>query len=299
MSERQLVLIVGPTAVGKTNIAVQLAKYYKCEIVSCDSRQFYRELSIGTAKPTLEEMQGVPHHFIDSHSISLDYSAGDYERDAIRLLEKLFNSNQKVIMTGGSGFFVKAITHGLDELPTVDQNIRTELMQRFEAEGIEKLVAELQTVDPEYAQKVDIQNTQRVVRALEVFKQTGVPFSDFHKNTVVKRDFEIIKIGLERPREELYERVNQRVESMMTAGLIAEVEHVVSFRDHNALKTVGYKEVIQYLDGAIDRKTMTELIKRNTRRYAKRQLTWFKNQDKFAWFNPEQIDELIKFIDRQ
>lgn len=299
MNERQLVLIVGPTAVGKTNVAVELAKQYNCEIISCDSRQFYRELAIGTAKPMLQEMQGVTHHFIDSHSISENYSAGDFERDVIPLLNSLFRSNQKVIMTGGSGLFVKAITHGLDELPTIDPKIRMNLMQRLEREGVEKLAEELAFIDPDYVQKVDLQNKQRVVRALEVYEQTGRPFSNFHKNELAERNFDIIKIGLERPREELYARINERVSSMLTDGLIDEVKSVLTFRNHNALKTVGYKEVIEFLDGNISETTMKELIQRNTRRYAKRQLTWFKNQDEFAWFSPDELDAIKQFITSQ
>lgn len=299
MNERQLVLVVGPTAVGKTNVAVQLAKHYACEIVSCDSRQFYSELSIGTAKPTLEEMQGITHHFINSHGIAADYSAGNYERDTLQLLDELFKTSQKVIMTGGSGLFVKAITHGLDELPTIDSAIRVALMQRLAAEGIEKLAVELTHIDPVYAAKVDLQNKQRVVRALEVIEQTGRTFSEFHRNQTVSRPFNFIKVGLERPRAELYDRINKRVDTMLSDGLIDEVKSVLNFREHNALKTVGYKEAFAYLDGEIDLLTMTELIKRNTRRYAKRQLTWFKNQDEFTWFRPENLLEIIQFIDNE
>ncbi len=299
MNERQLVLVVGPTAVGKTHVAVQLAKHYACEIVSCDSRQFYRELTIGTAKPTPEEMQGIPHHFVNSHSVAEDYSAGNYERDTLQLLDKLFCKSQKVIMTGGSGLFVKAITHGLDELPAIDPAIRSVLMQRLAAEGIEKLADELSQIDPVYAAKVDLQNKQRVVRALEVIEQTGRNFSEFHTNQLVSRPFNFIKVGLERPRVELYDRINNRVDMMLAEGLIDEVKSVLDFREHNALKTVGYKEVFAYLDGENNLPTTTELIKRNTRRYAKRQLTWFKNQDEFTWFLPENLPEIIQFIDNE
>ncbi|MFB0906702.1 MAG: tRNA dimethylallyltransferase [Spirosomataceae bacterium] len=299
MNKRQLVVIVGPTAVGKTSVAVQLAKHFACEIVSCDSRQFYKELAIGTAKPTPDEMQGVPHHFVNSHAITQNYSAGDFERDALVLFEQLFATNERIIMTGGSGLFVKAITHGLDNLPEVNQEIRSDLMNRIETEGFNSLVEELKLRDPKYAAKVDLSNTQRVVRALEVCIQTGKPFSEFHINSSVKRDFEIVKIGLDLPREKLYERINLRTESMLAAGLVEEVKSVAAFRSHNALNTVGYKEVFEFLDEKTDFETMKELIKRNTRRYAKRQLTWFRNQDSFEWFSSNDVNEMIKFVENQ
>jgi tRNA dimethylallyltransferase len=299
MNKRQLVVIVGPTAVGKTNVAVQLAKHFGCEIVSCDSRQFYKELAIGTAKPTPYEMGGVPHHFVNSHSITQNYSAGDFERDALSLFEQLFTRNERVIMTGGSGLFVKAITHGLDNLPEVNQEIRSDLMNWIETDGFEPLVEELKLRDPRYAAKIDLSNTQRVVRALEVCIQTGKPFSGFHINSSVKRDFEIIKIGLDLPREKLYGRINLRTENMLAAGLVEEVKSVAAFRSHNALNTVGYKEVFEFLDEKADFETMQELIKRNTRRYAKRQLTWFRNQDSFEWFSPKDVNEMIEFVENQ
>ena len=299
MNKRQLVVIVGPTAVGKTSVAVQLAKHFACEIVSCDSRQFYKELAIGTAKPTPDEMQGVPHHFVNSHAITQNYSAGDFERDALVLFEQLFATNERIIMTGGSGLFVKAITHGLDNLPEVNQEIRSDLMNRIETEGFNSLVEELKLRDPKYAAKVDLSNTQRVVRALEVCIQTGKPFSEFHINSSVKRDFEIVKIGLDLPREKLYERINLRTESMLAAGLVEAVKSVAAFRSHNALNTVGYKEVFEFLDEKTDFETMKELIKRNTRRYAKRQLTWFRNQDSFEWFSSNDVNEMIKFVENQ
>jgi tRNA dimethylallyltransferase len=299
MNKLQLVVIVGPTAVGKTNVAVQLAKHFACEIVSCDSRQFYKELAIGTAKPTPDQMQGVLHHFVSSHSITQNYSAGDFERDALALFEQLFTQNERVIMTGGSGLFVKAITHGLDSLPEVNQEIRSDLMNRVETEGFESLVEELNLRDPKYAIKVDLSNTQRVVRALEVCIQTGKPFSEFHINSFVKRDFEIVKIGLDLPREKLYERINLRTENMLAAGLVEEVKSVAAFRSHNALNTVGYKEVFDFLDEKTNFETMKELIKRNTRRYAKRQLTWFRNQDSFEWFTPTDVSKMIELVENQ
>lgn len=299
MSKRQLIVLVGPTAVGKTKIAVRLAKHFGCEIVSCDSRQFYKELQIGTAKPTVLEMGGVKHHFINSHSIAENYSAGDFEKDALLLFEELFGQNQYVILTGGSGLFVKAITHGLDNLPEVNQKIRNSLMHRLETEGLDTLVSELTELDSAYAEKVDLSNTQRVVRALEVCLQTGKPFSEFHSNPNANRNFEMIKVGLDLPREKLYERINLRVDKMFADGLIEEVESVAEFRSHNALNTVGYKEIFAFFDGLTDEETTKELIKRNTRRYAKRQLTWFRNQDDFTWFSPDDFDAITEFIDNQ
>jgi tRNA dimethylallyltransferase len=294
-----LILIVGPTAVGKTKLSVSLAKTYNCDIISCDSRQFYIELNIGTAKPTLEEMDGVRHHFVDSHAVTQYYSAGDFERDANVFFEAYFKNNPILIMTGGSGLFVKAITEGLDNMPEAPLALRADLMQRLNADGIEILQKELLKLDTETYHKIDINNSQRVVRALEVCLSTGKKFSDFQKNNFKKLPFNIIKIGLERPREQLYEHINTRVEAMIATGLIDEVTSLRAFESHNALKTVGYKEVFQYLKGEINKLEMIELIKRNTRRYAKRQMTWFKNQDNFMWFLPENEIKIKEFINSE
>lgn len=296
MKIKYVVLVVGPTAVGKTELCVQLAHHLKTEIVSCDSRQFYKELSIGTAKPSADEMGGIVHHFIDSHSVVQHYSAGDYERDALALLAALFEKHDMVIVTGGSGLFVKALTDGLDEMPTAALSIREKLMERLEVEGVDILANELKEKDSAYAETVDLKNSQRVVRALEVIAATGRPFSDFHQKTKQNREFRWIKIGLEREREQLYQRINQRMDVMLENGLIEEVKSLTAFRHHNALQTVGYKEVFDYLDGIYDYTTMVELLKRNSRRYAKRQMTWFKNQDTFAWFSPVEFEKIIDFI---
>ena len=294
---KYLILIVGPTAVGKTALCVRLAKLLNTEIISADSRQFYQELSIGTAKPSNDEMDGVMHHFIDSHSISAYYSAGDFERDAVRLLEEdIFQRKDVAIMTGGSGLFIKALTDGLDEMPEAPLGLREELMQRLSNEGVDVLAEALKVLDPIYYETVDLQNSQRVVRALEVCLSTGKPFSEFHKKEKVKRSFQVIKIGIERPREELYERINQRMDIMLAEGLMEEVKGLMDYRHHNALQTVGYKEVFEYLDGKYDYKMMVELLKRNSRRYAKRQLTWFKNQDDFKWFEANDFEGITQFI---
>lgn len=242
-------------------------------------------------------MDGIRHHFVDSHSIETYYSAGDFERDVIRLLEDdVFKRKDVAIMTGGSGLFVKAITDGLDDMPEAPLALRETLMQRLETEGVETLAEELKKLDSGYAATADLQNSQRVVRALEVCLTTGRPFSEFHKKTRAVRNFRFIKIGIERPREELYSRINQRMDIMLANGLMEEVKNLTSYRDHNALQTVGYKEVFEFLDGAYDYTTMVELLKRNSRRYAKRQMTWFKNQDDFRWFNADDYDKIIEYI---
>jgi tRNA dimethylallyltransferase len=292
-----LIVVVGPTAVGKTQLTISLAKHFGSDIFSCDSRQFYRELSIGTAKPSSNEMEGITHHFINSHSIEMLYSAGDYEREVDLSLKKYFESRPIAIITGGSGLFVKALLYGLDDIPEVSLNIRASLMEKVKNGKIEELKSELKELDPETYKKIDTKNTQRLVRALEVVHSTGSALSQFQLNKFKKNTYNIIKIGLERPREELYLRINKRVDAMIEQGLLKEVESLQTYKNHNALKTVGYKEIFEYLEGEIDLKTAVELIKRNTRRYAKRQLTWFKNQDSFNWFNPNDEEDLIAFIE--
>ena len=294
-----LIVIVGPTCVGKTDLTIRLAKQLNAEIISADSRQFYQELNIGTAKPSIAEMQGVKHHFINSHSITEYYSAGNFERDVLQLLDEIFKKSNIAILTGGSGLFIKAITDGLDEMPEIDLILRENLMQQLDNQGLIVLVEKLKQLDPAYCETADLQNTQRVVRALEVCLATGKPFSAFRKKEKTERNFEIIKIGLERPREELYERINQRMDKMLAAGLVNEAKNLLNFRNHNALQTVGYKEVFEFLDGKINEEEMIFLLKRNTRRYAKRQMTWFKNQaegEEFTWFSAADFEEILKFI---
>ncbi len=299
MSRKKLILIVGPTAVGKTGFCIKLAKKLGTEIISCDSRQFYREMSVGTAKPSEDELAEVKHHFINSHSINEHYSAGDFEQDALKLMSELFQKYDYLIMTGGSGLFAKVITEGIDDMPSVPPEFRQKLMSRLELEGLQRLVEELKKLDPEYAGKVDLKNSQRVVRALEMCHFTGQTFSEYHKKNKVHRPFQFIKIGLDRPREELYERINSRMEKMLEDGLEEEAKNLISFRKHPALKTLGYKEIFSYLDGEYDRKRMIELLKQNSRRFAKRQLTWFRNQDTFKWFNPDEEDKILKYIEEQ
>jgi tRNA dimethylallyltransferase len=279
-----LVVVAGPTAVGKTALCVQLAQHFQTEVVSADSRQFFREMSIGTAKPTPAEMQDVPHHFIDSHSITEDYNAGRYEVDCLALLDTLFRQHQVVVLTGGSGLYLQAVTDGLDELPAIDPELRTQLQQELAAHGLEPLVAELAQLDPVAHGRIDRQNPQRVLRAVEVCRATGQPFSSFHTGRpATNRPFRVLKLALSREREVLYQRIDQRVDQMLDAGLLAEVESLLPYRHHNALQTVGYQEIFGYLDGLHDWPEAVRLLKRNTRRYAKRQLTWLRRDTEYQW----------------
>ncbi|HEX8507022.1 MAG TPA: tRNA (adenosine(37)-N6)-dimethylallyltransferase MiaA [Hymenobacter sp.] len=280
-----LLTIAGPTAVGKTALCVQLAQQFHTEIVSADSRQFFRELSIGTAKPTPEEMQGVPHHFIDSHSIREDYSAGRFATDCLAVLTELFQKFPLVILTGGSGLYVQAVTDGMDELPSVPPEVRAQLHAELAAHGLPHLVAELAATDPVAHARIDQQNPQRVVRALEITRATGRPFSSFHTDGPPAESplFRNVKVALTREREELYQRINLRVEHMLAAGLLEEVRGLLPYRHHHALQTVGYQEIFGYLDGEYDWSEAVRLLQRNTRRYAKRQLTWLRRDPAYQW----------------
>lgn len=293
---RNLIIITGPTAIGKTGLAVFIAKFLKTEIISFDSRQFYKEMKIGTAVPTDEERAEVPHHFIQNLSIHQDYTVGDFEKDALQKLEKLFQKHDTVVMVGGSGMFEKAVTEGLDEFPEIDKSIREELNQEFENQGIEPLQNELQQVDPEYFEQVDINNPVRIIRALEIYRGTGKPFSSFRKKQTAPRNFNLIKIGLELPREEIYERINRRVDLMMEEGLLEEVQSLYEFKHLNSLQTVGYKELFDYLDGKIELDFAVDEIKKNTRRYAKRQLTWYRKDENIKWFSPFEKEEILEYI---
>ena len=289
-------VIAGPTAVGKTELCLKLAKELDTEIISADSRQFFRELSIGTAKPTAAELREVPHHFIDSHSVAETYSAGEFERDALALLEKLFLKKDHVIMTGGSGLYVKAVCEGLDDLPRPEKGLREELMRQLREDGLAYLQSEVLHLDPVFSATPEFQNPQRVVRALEVFYSSGRPISSFQKSTPTERPFWIVPIALERERGELYERIESRVDKMLADGLVEEAESVIAYRDHHALKTVGYKEVYGFLDGKYDEAEMVRLLKQNTRRYAKRQLTWFRHQGSYAWRRADDYEGVMELI---
>lgn len=291
---KTLMVIAGPTAVGKTALCVQLAKTLQTEIISFDSRQCYRELLIGTAKPTAEEQDGVKHHFIDSHSIHDYFSPGDFERDALVLLESLFLSHDVVIATGGSGLYVKALVEGLDEMPEVDLALRESLMARLASpSGLAGLLEELQVLDPEYAEKVDPKNPQRVVRALEVCLSTGTNYTHFRKAQKANRPFRVMMYCLDRPREELYARIDVRMDTMLAKGLIDEAKQFSEFKSNYALKTLGYKEVYGFLAGEYGEEEMVRLLKRNSRHYAKKQLTWFRHQAEFTWLHPDAAMEVI------
>ncbi len=300
MAKRKtLIAIVGPTAVGKTAMAISLAQYFKTEIISADSRQFYREMSIGTAKPEAAELAAVPHHFINSHHITQDYSAGDFEREALAKLDELFRHHDVVVMVGGSGLFVRALCEGLDDLPKAGAEVRERLNSELADLGLEVMKERLKIIDPTYFEVADVDNPQRVVRALEVFEATGTPMSMFHKKEVEKRPFDILTIGLNMDRTALYGRINSRVDHMMEAGLLAEVESLLPYKMKPALLTVGYAELFDFLDGKQSLSEAVDKIKQNSRRYAKRQITWFKKYGNTHWFQPSETVEIIRFIESQ
>ncbi|GAB3938525.1 tRNA (adenosine(37)-N6)-dimethylallyltransferase MiaA [Mucilaginibacter myungsuensis] len=289
---KTLIVIAGPTAGGKTAAGIALAQKLGTEIISADSRQFYREMSIGTAKPTPEELAQAKHHFIGSHSIHDSFNVGDFEQHGLALLDELFKKHDTLIMVGGSGLYVKAICEGFDQFPDIDPDIRERMNSELAQMGIAHLQERLKEVDPDYYAQVDINNPQRIIRALEVFEGTGKPFSSFRKAASNPRPFNIIKYGILWPREELYNRINRRVDLMIEAGLIDEVKSVLPYRHLNALNTVGYSEIFDYLDGRTDLPTAIEAIKQNTRRFAKRQMTWFNKDKEIKWVSPDELTHL-------
>lgn len=292
-------MVVGPTAVGKTELCLNLAKKFKTEIVSCDSRQFYREMRLGTAKPTEAELRQVRHHLVNSLSIEDDYDVRKFEKDALEILERIFETSDVAVMTGGSGLFADAVTKGFDEIPEVAQEIRVRIQADYGEKGLDWLQAQVAEVDPEYFAQVDRQNPQRLMRALEVCLGTGLKFSSFRVKKQVLRPFGIIKIGLDRDREELYRRIDLRMDQMVEAGLFDEADALFGKRHLNALQTVGYSEIFGFLEGKYDREEAIRLLKRNSRRYAKRQLTWFRRDSEIRWFHPDQIGEIISWVENQ
>jgi tRNA dimethylallyltransferase len=295
----KLIVIAGPTASGKTAAAIELAKHYNTVIISADSRQFYREMSIGTAKPSRDELAEVKHYFINTLSITDIFTAGDYEKRCLTLLNDLFKVHEVVILVGGSGLFIKAVCEGFDEFPDPVPGLREKLNKEFEENGIVYLQEKLKISDPEYYEVVDLNNPQRVIRALEVSESTGKPFSSYHKSTPNKRPFQVIKLGLNLPRADLYQRINHRVNTMIQHGLVEEAKSLLTHRRLNALNTVGYSELFEYFDNKINLTDAVELIKQNTRRFAKRQMTWFGKDEEIVWFEADKeglIDDLVSKI---
>lgn len=296
MSKKFLIVLAGPTASGKTATAIKLAKAFETDIISADSRQFYKELSIGTAAPTEDELSQVNHFFVHQLSIFDKYDVADYELDVLFFLKHYFNTSDCIIMTGGSGLFIDAVCNGLDAIPDITEEIRTKVTKMLEEGGVEALQKEVERVDNDYFKVVDKQNPRRLQRALEVFYQTGKPYSTFRQKNTAKRDFEVIKLALLWDRSELIERINKRVDMMMEQGLLDEVKSVYEYRHLNPLNTVGYKELFDYLDGKCTLEQAVEQIKVHTHQYAKRQMTWLRKYNNYQWFTVYQVDEMISYI---
>lgn len=298
-SKPTLIVLIGPTGVGKTELSLRLAEYFHTCIVSCDSRQLYADLKIGTAAPTEPQLARVPHHFIGTLQLTDYYSAAQYESEAIDLLNRLFEIHSTVILTGGSMMYVDAICKGIDDIPTVDAETRQLMLQKYEQEGLEHLCAELKLLDPEYYKIVDLKNPKRVIHALEICYMTGKTYTSFRTQQKKERPFHIIKIGLKREREELYERINLRVDQMMEEGLEEEARNVYPYRHLNALNTVGYKELFKYFDGEWTLPFAVEKIKQNSRIYSRKQMTWFKRDEEIHWFHPDEEAEILQTILRE
>ena len=296
MENKHLIVLAGPTASGKTATAIKLAKALDAEIISADSRQFYKELSIGTAAPTAEELSQVKHHFVHNLSIEDKYDVADYERDVLSFLKQYFKTKDIAIMTGGSGLFIDAVCNGLDEMPDISEEVRDRVSKMLETDGIEALQKEVEKVDNEYYQVVDRQNPRRLQRALEVYYQTGKPYSTFRQRNVAKRDFDIVKLAILWDRDKLIERINQRVDMMMQQGLLDEVKSVYPKRHLNSLNTVGYKELFDYLDGKCTLEQAVKQIKINTRQYAKRQMTWLRKNGDYQWFTIDEVDGIFNTL---
>lgn len=294
--KQNLIVLIGPTGVGKTELSLSIAENFNTEIISADSRQLYRQLQIGTAAPTPLQLSRVKHHLVGTLELTDYYSAAKYEEEVIKLLEELFQKKDIYVLTGGSMMYIDAVCKGIDDIPTVDEETRTILLDRYKNEGLEQLVSELKLLDPTYYNNVDLKNPKRVIHALEICYMTGLPYSSFLTQEAKERPFNIIKIGLNRDREELYGRINRRVLEMEKEGLIEEVKSVYQFKGLNSMNTVGYKEIIKYLDSEWTKDFAIQKIQQNSRNYAKKQLTWFKRDQDIEWFHPDEYEQIIKYI---
>lgn len=292
----KLFVLLGPTAVGKTALSLKVANILGSPIINCDSRQIYKNLSIGTAAPTDEQLQEIKHYFVKILELEEYYSAAQYEADVIQLLSQLQPLHNNILLSGGSMMYIDAVCNGIDDIPTVDSEVREQLKERLQTEGLEPLRSELRLLDPEYYNIVDLKNPKRIVHALEICYTSGKPYSSFRANKKKERPFQIVKIGLRRERSDLFDRINKRVDMMMKEGLLEEAENLYPLRHLNALNTVGYKELFRYLDGTWDLDLAVEKIKKNTRDYAKKQMTWFAHDNDIHWFSPDNEKEIINFI---
>lgn len=298
MTQKNLIVLVGPTGVGKTETSLALAEHFHAPILNADSRQIYKGMTIGTAAPTLAERARAEHYFVQFLNPGDYYSAAQFEVDAMALLDKLFQTHDYAILSGGSMMYIDAVCQGIDDIPTVDDETRKMMLERYEKEGLEPLVRELRVLDPEYYQIVDLKNPKRVIHALEICYMTGKTYSSFRTNTKKKRPFHMVKVGLKREREVLYDRINRRVTRMLQEGLEEEVKALLPFRNTNSLNTVGYKEMFAYLDGVMSLEEASDKIRQNSRIYSRKQMTWFKRDSEIAWFEPEQLCEIIGYIER-
>ena len=297
MQKNNLIVLIGPTAVGKTETSFAIASYYGCPIISADSRQMYKGMQIGTAMPTQEELERHKHYFVGNLSPGDYYSAARYEEEVMKLLEEEFPHHPTMLLSGGSMMYIDAVCNGIDDIPTVDSETRAMILEKYEKEGVDSLAAELRLLDPEYYNEADIKNPKRVMHALEICYMTGRPYSSFRRKEKKERPFNIIKVGLRREREELYDRINRRVDAMVEQGLVEEVKSFIHLKEHNSLNTVGYKEIFKYLDNEWSLPFAIEKIKQNTRIYSRKQITWYRKDMDIEWFHPNDIEKIIQHIE--